>query len=240
MTDEEKKRIAKGEKLFKELLTNQFDERIIDRRIEILKESNDLEYVLDFLKHETRNLTMLSREEFLEKIGSLRNHGDRITYYLAFAGFPVKDLINIKTKDLKDNKFYFDGRSYVIPEDIADLIRESIPEGQEYMLVNTSGEHYVFPTFRSHLSILTKRVGFSLKATYFLGVFSAVNPDSKMIKINPQIKKIILNRPLVHRADEINELTFKARVSSLKKKYNYWYTYKYMLDLGLDKTKKEK
>lgn len=63
MTDEEKKRIAKGEKLFKELLTNQFDERIIDRRIEILKESNDLEYVLDFLKHETRNLTMLSREE---------------------------------------------------------------------------------------------------------------------------------------------------------------------------------
>ena len=233
MTDEEKKKIAKGEKLFKELLMNQFDERIIDRRIEILKENNDLEYVLAFLKNKTRNLVMLSREEFLEKIGSLRNHGDRITYYLAFAGFPVKDLINIKTKDLKDNKFYFDGRSYVIPEDVTDLIRESIPEGQEYMLVNTSGEHYVFPTFRSHLSILTKRVGFSLKAAYFLGVFSAVNPDSKMVKINPQIKKIILNRPLIHRADEINELTFKARVSNLKKKYNYWYTYKYLLNLGL-------
>ena len=239
MTDEEKKKIAKGEKLFKELLMNQFDERIIDRRIEILKENNDLEYVLAFLKNKTRNLVMLSREEFLEKIGSLRNHGDRITYYLAFAGFPVKDLINIKTKDLKDNKFYFDGRSYVIPEDIADLIRESIPEWQEYMLVNTSGEHYVFPTFRSHLSILTKRVGFSLKATYFLGVFSAVNPDSKMIKINPQIKKIILNRPLIHRADEINELTFKARVSNLKKKYNYWYTYKYLLNLGLADTKEK-
>ena len=239
MTDEEKKKIAKGEKLFKELLMNQFDERIIDRRIEILKENNDLEYVLAFLKNKTRNLVMLSREEFLEKIGSLRNHGDRITYYLAFAGFPVKDLINIKTKDLKGNKFYFDGRSYVIPEDIADLIRESIPEWQEYMLVNTSGEHYVFPTFRSHLSILTKRVGFSLKATYFLGVFSAVNPDSKMIKINPQIKKIILNRPLIHRADEINELTFKARVSNLKKKYNYWYTYKYLLNLGLADTKEK-
>ena len=239
MTDEEKKKIAKGEKLFKELLMNQFDERIIDRRIEILKENNDLEYVLAFLKNKTRNLVMLSREEFLEKIGSLRNHGDRITYYLAFAGFPVKDLINIKTKDLKGNKFYFDGRSYVIPEDVADLIRELIPEEQEYMLVNTSGEHYVFPTFRSHLSILTKRVGFSLKAAYFLGVFSAVNPDSKMVKINPQIKKIILNRPLIHRADEINELTFKARVSNLKKKYNYWYTYKYLLNLGLVDTKEK-
>lgn len=149
LTDEEKKKIAKGEKLFKELLMNQFNERIIDRRIEILKENNDLEYVLAFLKNKTRNLAMLSREEFLEKIGSLRNHGDRITYYLAFAGFPVKDLINIKTKDLKDNKFYFDGRSYVIPEDVADLIRESIPEGQEYMLVNTSGEHYVFQLFEA-------------------------------------------------------------------------------------------
>ncbi|WP_201898667.1 hypothetical protein, partial [Ligilactobacillus salivarius] len=67
--------------MFKELLMNQFDERIIDRRIEILKENNDLEYVLAFLKNKTRNLVMLSREEFLEKIGSLRNHGDRITYY---------------------------------------------------------------------------------------------------------------------------------------------------------------
>lgn len=73
------KKIAKGEKLFKELLMNQFDERIIDRRIEILKENNDLEYVLAFLKNKTRNLVMLSREEFLEKIGSLRNHGDKIT-----------------------------------------------------------------------------------------------------------------------------------------------------------------
>lgn len=73
------KKIAKGEKLFKELLMNQFDERIIDRRIEILKENNDLEYVLAFLKNKTRNLAMLSREEFLEKIGSLRNHGDKIT-----------------------------------------------------------------------------------------------------------------------------------------------------------------
>src|SRR5699024_3972343 len=81
LTDEEKKKIAKGEKLFKELLMNQFNERIIDRRIEILKENNDLEYVLAFLKNKTRNLAMLSREEFLEKIGSLRNHGDRITYY---------------------------------------------------------------------------------------------------------------------------------------------------------------
>ena len=60
-----------------------------------------------------------------------------------------------------------------------------------------------------------------------------------MVKINPQIKKIILNRPLIHRADEINELTFKARVSNLKKKYNYWYTYKYLLNLGLADTKEK-
>ena len=47
LTDEEKKKIAKGEKLFKELLMNQFNERIIDRRIEILKENN---YSSDYLK----------------------------------------------------------------------------------------------------------------------------------------------------------------------------------------------